>query len=300
MKINLQSRNGFTLIELLVVIAIIAILAAILFPVFAQAREKARAIACMSNVKQIGTAMQMYTQDYDDTLPEPGLGGVFRNATNTGLGQLYMGILPFHLAVQPYAKNYQLFGCPSDDKKQNASVNRTGIIDALNAAGVPGTNTLPAYGNNEAFHAAVAQIFPNSYATNYLLSQTYAYTRRDNGTVVPSTDTPEGGYGGRGRYLSEIKEPANTWILTEYGVNSVTGLGSYYCTPGYLNGQPPAGGEHTRWRTGRRHQEGRQWLFVDGHAKWYKDPPFEVNGAAVPDATILASYNSRQVYTTPN
>jgi prepilin-type N-terminal cleavage/methylation domain-containing protein len=62
-------RSGFTLIELLVVIAIIAILAAILFPVFAQAREKARSAACLSNLKQMGTALQMYGQDYDEGLP---------------------------------------------------------------------------------------------------------------------------------------------------------------------------------------------------------------------------------------
>ena len=62
-------RAGFTLIELLVVIAIIAILAAILFPVFAQAREKARAIACLSNCKQTGLAYAMYTQDYDEMTP---------------------------------------------------------------------------------------------------------------------------------------------------------------------------------------------------------------------------------------
>src|ERR1700753_3689508 len=93
-----QARtSAFTLSELLVVIAIIAILAAILFPVFAQAREKARAAACLSNMKQISTGMLMYEQDYDETLPETGLAGVFRNATNSGLGQLYMGVLPFHL-----------------------------------------------------------------------------------------------------------------------------------------------------------------------------------------------------------
>src|SRR6266516_950730 len=63
------ARRGFTLIELLVVIAIIAILAAILFPVFAQARERARLSACLSNTRQIGTALMMYTQDYDETLP---------------------------------------------------------------------------------------------------------------------------------------------------------------------------------------------------------------------------------------
>jgi len=63
-----SARSGFTLIELLVVIAIIAILAAILFPVFAQAREKARSISCLSNEKQMGTATQMYVQDYDEHL----------------------------------------------------------------------------------------------------------------------------------------------------------------------------------------------------------------------------------------
>ena len=65
-------RNGFTLIELLVVIAIIAILAAILFPVFAQAREKARQTSCLSNLKQMGNALMMYVQDYDETLPMAG------------------------------------------------------------------------------------------------------------------------------------------------------------------------------------------------------------------------------------
>src|SRR5438270_13493252 len=81
-------RNGFTLIELLVVIAIIAILAAILFPVFAQAREKARAAACLSNTKQIALALIAYTQDYDENFPtslwvgpNPNAGGRYPNGT---------------------------------------------------------------------------------------------------------------------------------------------------------------------------------------------------------------------------
>jgi prepilin-type N-terminal cleavage/methylation domain-containing protein len=76
--IRSKGPRGFTLIELLVVIAIIAILAAILFPVFAQAREKARQTACLSNVKQLGTGVMMYAQDYDETLPL----GALNNGTN--------------------------------------------------------------------------------------------------------------------------------------------------------------------------------------------------------------------------
>src|SRR3981189_2979626 len=68
-RIDAMRHAGFTLIELLVVIAIIAILAAILFPVFAQARAKARQTSCLSNTKQVGTAVQTYTQDYDELLP---------------------------------------------------------------------------------------------------------------------------------------------------------------------------------------------------------------------------------------
>ncbi len=93
-------RSAFTLIELLVVIAIIAILAAILFPVFAQAREKARQAACLSNNKQIGTSMMMYAQDYDETLP---LGGY----AFPGHGSRWRDI------IQPYAKNRGIFVCPS-------------------------------------------------------------------------------------------------------------------------------------------------------------------------------------------
>ena len=70
-----RTRRGFTLIELLVVIAIIAILAAILFPVFAQAREKARNAACLSNCKQLGTAVMLYVQDYDEVYPVHGYNG---------------------------------------------------------------------------------------------------------------------------------------------------------------------------------------------------------------------------------
>ena len=92
--------------------------------------------------------------------------GVFRNATDTGLGQLFTGIQPFHLAIQPYIKNYQVFGCPSDDIKGNAAVNRTGIVDALKAAGVPGANYPASLRHYRILHSGCRQIFPDSYGSN--------------------------------------------------------------------------------------------------------------------------------------
>ena len=91
-----KRRTAFTLIELLVVIAIIAILAAILFPVFAQAREKARQTTCVSNLRQIGVAVMMYTQDYDETLPQTGWQGV---CTQPGVPEQRGGVVTLHREV---------------------------------------------------------------------------------------------------------------------------------------------------------------------------------------------------------
>lgn len=93
------SKRGFTLIELLVVVAIIAILAAILFPVFGRARENARRTSCLSNIKQIGLAFLQYTQDYDEAYPLTSYG-----ATN----------ISWTLGTAPYLKSIQIFRCSSD------------------------------------------------------------------------------------------------------------------------------------------------------------------------------------------
>lgn len=114
------TRRAFTLIELLVVIAIIALLAAILFPVFARARENARKSSCQNNLKQIGIGFAQYVQDFDEGLP-----------FNSNFG---FGTFPAWLhSTQPYIKNYQVLACPSDS---NTAINRPGPSSPNSSYGV--------------------------------------------------------------------------------------------------------------------------------------------------------------------
>ena len=122
---NVRSSRGFTLIELLVVIAIIAILAAILFPVFAQARESARATSCLSNIKQIGTAVYMYVQDYDEMYPHcdytlPAGSASPLNPNASGGFALRVNHYKWETWVLPYIKNTQIMFCPSRPKDEEA------------------------------------------------------------------------------------------------------------------------------------------------------------------------------------
>lgn len=141
MTIRHARRTGFTLIELLVVIAIIAILAAILFPVFAQAREKARQASCISNTKQYATATSMYVQDYDEILP--------MGSYPLGGGMPPAGcVATYYWAVVPYVKNDQINVCPSEPQAMR-------LVDLV---GIPCANT-PPY-NSFAVNSAV---FGNAY-----------------------------------------------------------------------------------------------------------------------------------------
>lgn len=133
MKIKNQApifvrKNAFTLIELLVVIAIIAILAAILFPVFSRARENARKISCLNNMKQLGTGLMQYLQDYDGAMHANLMGNYEGKAGTVGEPSVWTG------AIQPYIKNAGIFRCPSSksDRPQSfqyvlSPSNRTGL-----------------------------------------------------------------------------------------------------------------------------------------------------------------------------
>ncbi len=133
--INLNSRpartncrSAFTLIELLVVIAIIAILAAILFPVFGRARENARRSSCQSNLKQIGLGILQYVQDYDEKYPSS-------RTDNIRVGTYVNSQAPWQAVIQPYVKSVQLFKCPSN----TGTTNLNNTYD-----GTPGgTDTIP-------------------------------------------------------------------------------------------------------------------------------------------------------------
>ncbi len=152
------NRNAFTLIELLVVIAIIAVLAAILFPVFAQAREQARATVCLSNTRQIGLAVQMYLQDYDETFP------IFY-AYNTQVPNTTIPAMagsPLHAGVEvelfPYTKSRNIFTCPDDSG---------GPTLADPSYGCPGRSTYAAcYGSSYRFCHGIFTTIANVSSEN--------------------------------------------------------------------------------------------------------------------------------------
>ncbi len=164
-----KTRSAFTLIELLVVIAIIAILAAILFPVFARARENARRSSCTSNLKQIGLGIMQYTQDYDEKFPP-----AYSNA-----GPASVPKVGWQEIVQPYIKSKQVFACPSNTDSTTIAVGTTDIAVSYTANGAgnpapaaadtPGSNTRPMSAASVTGGAALAAI--DSSSTTLLVGE---------------------------------------------------------------------------------------------------------------------------------
>jgi prepilin-type N-terminal cleavage/methylation domain-containing protein len=260
----MQVRRGFTLIELLVVIAVIAILAAILFPVFAQARSKARQATAISNQKQMAMAFMMYAQDFDETLPFLTWYDSFNNigvGENYGNGWYFHGAIGWPVSLVPYHKNDTRNGnknsfliSPGDTQFGNFSKPEFKLM--LKAVNWPRWQEFSEDAINN------ARIFPLSFCANYNLS--YSHTQNPDGTWTART-----AYTGP-RSLASIVSPANVVLVTEYGVGDAWGNGrtysNYYCSLGY--------GGVDRWRNGRRYFDGRTFSFTDGHVKFYRDPVF--------------------------
>jgi prepilin-type N-terminal cleavage/methylation domain-containing protein/prepilin-type processing-associated H-X9-DG protein len=233
-----MKRRAFTLIELLVVIAIIAILAAILFPVFAKAREKARMTSCGSNMKQMGTALMMYVQDNDETFP-------WHNWVNGsrvwGLpdGRLYQGFIGWSCSMFPYIKSKQVFVCPSDTGANNYwSDNGTAnpyVNDwgkAFPTSYVPNADIVAA---GARITLAAITIPSETYFLGESAYDPYGFHATDNGPYA-----------------------ACTFNRFRFGIQSsavVTNTGQPYLTAG------------TDVDTLGRHMEFNQALFCDGHAK---------------------------------
>ncbi len=170
-------RKGFTLIELLVVIAIIAILAAILFPVFARAREKARQTSCLSNLKEIGLAAKMYESDYDErTLSyssHPGAAADYEWRSDE--------------VIQPYLKNWQILTCPSHDT--------TGYSYGTNISDCGVSNGTTGHGYLMCYRKVAWFEYPAETAA-FLDSTGSSYVRRNTGepdNVQNETDRHNGG-----------------------------------------------------------------------------------------------------------
>lgn len=231
---NLETKSnfqGFTLIELLVVIAIIAILAAILFPVFARARENARRSSCQSNLKQIGLGFAQYTQDYDEKFPLPMLN--FRGTTGTPVPQTTPGMpgavfatgdgaspsgnyFSWMDATYPYVKSTQLYVCPS---------------------GNPVAPDGASYGYNSMIGNMVGSVFGTGTGPISLAKIDRA---------------------------SEIFLSSDMNFLTNVYVHSQYYYGYYgSCTSG------TAGPDPVNCKIYVRHFDGSNHLYVDGHVKWF-------------------------------
>ncbi|MHB8996767.1 MAG: prepilin-type N-terminal cleavage/methylation domain-containing protein [Armatimonadota bacterium] len=163
-------RTGFTLIELLVVIAIIAILAAILFPVFAAARGKARSTRCVSNLRQIGNAIAMYSDDYDGYYPwgiDPAdkyLPEIWESYPNW---QAWIAWMPLMVdVVNPYVKSSELWHCPSD--KGYDVLEDTGMALNGRPTGFQAFGTSYMYRTELTFSGAMQETLPDPVATNVI------------------------------------------------------------------------------------------------------------------------------------
>ena len=237
-------KKGFTLIELLVVIAIIAILAAILFPVFAQAREKARAASCLSNTKQFGTALQLYMDDYDETYPVcTSLDSATYPTDANSPSRYFEGkwadwwfggtqYSNWMDSIFPYVKNVKMFICPSALKNVPGYAYSSCMSGLYSGNGDVSTWTPP----TAAMIPSTSETVCFSDAAQYKLSK----------VVINS-------------------EPKYFW--TEAQLVAVNAENLYTAK--------------ANWTSASRHNQGGNFTMADGHAKFFKNGqgPLELHGA---------------------
>lgn len=240
MKGSIPSRTtGFTLIELLVVIAIIAILAAILFPVFAHAREQARKTNCLSNEKQMAIAAMMYVQDYDDTMPNAQWIGPSAFPPNWSFGPSIRDLLT------TYTKNQAIFICTSDTELAKLPVYGSSQPFALSYQ----FNGNPlGHGNN-----IIKQVYFNDNSGKPMAEHNGAIPLSYQ-EVVGQSDSPV-----RGARLAEVILPAQNWMIAD-------------AWPGVHGSEQTSYFEGTRTymlaNENRPFQHSVNLIYVDGHAKF--------------------------------
>jgi prepilin-type N-terminal cleavage/methylation domain-containing protein len=246
-------RRGFTLIELLVVIAIIAILAAILFPVFARAREQARQATGLSNLKQQSLAMLMYIQDYDEMFPSP-----------LGLGNDTIGLIQWQTAIEPYVKNGKkktVTSDPTTDPYAGTVDDGSVFISPAWQKSPPtvdasGTALADLCGGDAGCLSTSAQVPRYSYAMNQRLGNIFWLVDPATGSTASwcNFDAIACREGGRNAKLAEIGQPASMIMITE-------------AFDGPMNGMATWGWDAVWLKAQDRFNGNTLMALVDGHVK---------------------------------